>query len=205
MLAGDFASNGGAPRFGSPAQDLVILGFSGPRLAASSASFAGGDARPVVTAALDKSASGGPVFDRRGALVGLVAPIAGEPKRVGGVALAAPHPLIAPDALRAFLGAGEPASEERRLAQRGRHRRPREEGARRRLLPEIATRLPSVRDHPGEDVLLQRDQHAKDQRQDDAVPEGAREHDAFVPAQVRDRDAGRDVLRRDHLAHHAAR
>ena len=111
MLAGDFASNGGAPQLGSPAQDLVILGFSGPRVAASSASFTGGDARPVVTAAVDKGASGGPVFDRRGALVGLVAPIAGEPKRVGSVALASPHRLIAPDALRAFLGASEPDSE----------------------------------------------------------------------------------------------
>ena len=111
MLAGDFASNGAAPQLGSPAQDLVILGFSGPRLAASSASFAGGEARPVVIAAVDKGASGGPVFDRRGALVGLVAPIVGEPKRVGSVALASAHPLITPDALRAFLGASEPASE----------------------------------------------------------------------------------------------
>jgi S1-C subfamily serine protease len=73
--------------------------------------LSGGEAAPVVTAAVDKGASGGPVFDRRGALVGLVAPIAGEPKRVAGLALAAPHPLIAPDALRAFLGASEPASE----------------------------------------------------------------------------------------------
>jgi peptidoglycan hydrolase-like protein with peptidoglycan-binding domain len=111
ILAGDFASNGRGPQLGSPAQDLVILGFSGPRVAASPASFTGGEARPVVTAAVDKGASGGPVFDRRGALVGLVAPIAGEPKRVGSVALASPHPLIAPDALRAFLGASEPASE----------------------------------------------------------------------------------------------
>ena len=111
ILAGDFASNGGAPRLGAPRQDLVVLGFDGSRLAASSASFTGGDARPVVTAAVDKGASGGPVFDRSGALVGLVAPIAGEPKRVAGLALAAPHALIAPDALRAFLGNGEPASE----------------------------------------------------------------------------------------------
>jgi len=111
ILAGDFASNGGAPQLGWPAQDLVILGFSGPRVAASSASFTGGEARPIVTAAVDKGASGGPVFDRRGALVSLVAPIAGEPRRVGSVALASPHPLIAPDALRAFLGAGEPALE----------------------------------------------------------------------------------------------
>jgi peptidoglycan hydrolase-like protein with peptidoglycan-binding domain len=111
ILAGDFASNGRGPQLGSPAQDLVILGFSGPRVAASPASFTGGEARPVVTAAVDKGASGGPVFDRHGALVGLVAPIAGEPKRVAGLALAAPHMLIAPDALRAFLGASEPASE----------------------------------------------------------------------------------------------
>jgi hypothetical protein len=111
MVAGDFASNGEAPRLGAPAQDLVSLGFAGPRVSASSASFTGGEARPVVTAAVDKSASGGPVFDRRGALVGLVAPIAGEPKRVAGVALAAPHVLIPPEAVRAFLGGGEPASE----------------------------------------------------------------------------------------------
>ena len=111
ILTGDFASTGGAPRLGLPAHDLVVLGFSGPRLAASSASFTGGEAAPVVTAAVDKGASGGPVFDRRGALVGLVAPIAGEPKRVGSVALASPHALIAPDALRAFLGPSEPASE----------------------------------------------------------------------------------------------
>jgi hypothetical protein len=111
MLAGDFGWNGEAPRLGAPAQDLVVLGFAGQRLAASSASVAGGETRPVVIAAVDKSMSGGAVFDRRGALVGLVAPIADEPKRVAGVALAAPHALIAPKAVRAFLGSGEPASE----------------------------------------------------------------------------------------------
>jgi peptidoglycan hydrolase-like protein with peptidoglycan-binding domain len=111
MLAGDFALDGEAPRLGGPAQDLVVLGFAGQRLAASSASVAGGETWPVVIAAVDKSTSGGPVFDRRGALVGLVAPIADEPKRVAGIALAAPHALIAPEAVRAFLGGGEPASE----------------------------------------------------------------------------------------------
>jgi hypothetical protein len=110
ILAGDFASNGGAPRLGSPSPDLVILGFSGPRLAASSASLASDEGRPIVTAALDKGAGGAPAFGRTGALVGLVAPIAGEPKRVGGVALAGPHALIAQDALRAFLRVDESAS-----------------------------------------------------------------------------------------------
>ena len=107
MLAGDFASNGRAPRLGPPAQDLVILGFSGPLLAASSASFPAARSAPIVTAALDKSAGGGPAFDRGGALVGLVAPTAGEPRRVAGVALAAPHALITEDALRPFLGDGQ--------------------------------------------------------------------------------------------------
>ncbi len=111
MLAGDFASNGEAPRLGAPGEDLVVLGFAGPRLAASSASFASDEGRPIVTAAVDKGAGGGPVFDRRGALVGLVAPIVNEPKRVAGLALAAPHALIAPEAVRAFLGGSEPASE----------------------------------------------------------------------------------------------
>jgi hypothetical protein len=110
ILTGDFVPNGKTPRFGAPAQDVVVLGFDGPRLAASSASIAGDEARRVVTAALDKSAGGAPIFDRNGALVGLVAPIAGEPKRVAGMALAAPHVLIAPEAARAFIGGDEPAS-----------------------------------------------------------------------------------------------
>ena len=65
----------------------------------------------MVVAALDKSAGGAPAFDRGGALVGLVAPIAGDPRRVAGVALAAPHAIIAPDAVRGFLGGGESAPE----------------------------------------------------------------------------------------------
>jgi peptidoglycan hydrolase-like protein with peptidoglycan-binding domain len=109
MIAGDFDSRGEAPRFGLLAPDLVVLGFAGPRVAASSASLAGDPARPVIVASVESSAGGGPVFDRRGALVGLIAPIAAAPKRIAGVALAAPHAIIAPDAVRAFLGAGESA------------------------------------------------------------------------------------------------
>jgi peptidoglycan hydrolase-like protein with peptidoglycan-binding domain len=111
MISGDFGAAGEAPGFGAPGPDVVVLGFVGPRLAASSASLAGDQARPVVVASVETSAGGGPVFDRQGALVGLVAPIAEEPKRVAGVALAAPHPIIAPEAIRAFLGAGESAPE----------------------------------------------------------------------------------------------
>ena len=162
MIAGDFASNRRSPALGAPVQDLVILGFAGPRLAASSASFAGDGARPVVTAAVDKSASGGPCSIGAGRSSALwrqsrtspgASPASRSPLRT---------PLIAPDALRAFLGGGEPAAEEAASTQRGRYRRPREAGACRRLLPEInaAWRAPLVRDnrdHPGEDILLQRD------------------------------------------------
>jgi peptidoglycan hydrolase-like protein with peptidoglycan-binding domain len=109
MIAGDFGPKGEPPRFGAPGPDVVVLGFAGPRLAASPASLSGGGARPAIVAAVEASGGGGPVFDRRGALVGLVAPIEGAPKRVAGVALAAPHAVIAADAIRAFLGASESA------------------------------------------------------------------------------------------------
>jgi hypothetical protein len=109
MIAGDFDSKGEAPRFGALAADLVVLGFAGTRVAASSASLAGNGVPPVIVASLESSAGGGPVFDRHGALVGLVAPVAAAPKRIAGVALAAPHGIIPPDAVRAFLGAGEAA------------------------------------------------------------------------------------------------
>jgi peptidoglycan hydrolase-like protein with peptidoglycan-binding domain len=109
MIGGDFGANGEAPRFGAPAPDVVVLGFAGPRLAASPGSLAGDEARSAIVAAVETSGGGGPVFDRRGALVGLVAPIAMEPKRVAGVALAAPHAIIAPETVRSFLGAGDPA------------------------------------------------------------------------------------------------
>ena len=96
-------------RFGPLAPDLVVFSFVGPRVAASAASLAGDVARPAVVAAVETSAGGGPVFDRRGALVALIAPITDEPRHIAGVALAAPHAIIAPDAVRAFVGAGESA------------------------------------------------------------------------------------------------
>jgi Putative peptidoglycan binding domain len=109
MINGDFGADGKAPRFGALAPDVVVFGFAGPRLAASPASLLGGEARPVVVVAVETSASGGPVFDRHGALVGLIAPIAEAPKRVAGVPLAATHAIIEPDAIRAFLGGSEAA------------------------------------------------------------------------------------------------
>ncbi len=107
IIAGDFGSKGEAPRLGALTPDLVVLSFAGRRVAASPASLGGDAARPLVMAAVEKSGSGGPVFDRRGGLIGLVAPIADEPKRVAGVALAAWRPIVGPDPLSAFLGASE--------------------------------------------------------------------------------------------------
>jgi Putative peptidoglycan binding domain len=107
ILAGDFAAKGEPPRLGALKPDLVVLSAAGDGVAANSASLTGEAAKPLVVASLEKGASGGPAFDREGGLAGLVAPIADEPKRIAGVALAAPHRLILADAIGAFLGGGE--------------------------------------------------------------------------------------------------
>ncbi len=109
LLAGDFGAKGEPPRLGALGPDLVVLGYDGPHLTANAASLAGDAERPVIVASLERSGSGGPAFDRRGGLAGLVAPIAAAPQRVAGVAIATPHALVGPEALSAFLGAGEPA------------------------------------------------------------------------------------------------
>ncbi len=103
ILAGAFAADGEAPRLGALSPDLVVLSVSGERVAANSATLAS-DAPPIASAPLEKSASGAPAFDRTGGLAGLIAPIADEPRRVAGVALAAPHALIEPQSIGAFLG-----------------------------------------------------------------------------------------------------
>ncbi len=82
-----------------------MISADGERFAAVPAALADG-AQPAVVASLGKSAAGGPVFDRQGGLAGVIAPIAEEPKRLGGVALAGPHGLIDADAIGAFLGGG---------------------------------------------------------------------------------------------------
>lgn len=111
ILAGDFAARGDPPRLGALQTDLVLLTAGGEGIAANSSSPAGAVATPLVLASLEKSARGGPAFDRGGGLAGLVAPIADEPRRIAGVALAAPYPLIPPEAIGAFLGGGELAPE----------------------------------------------------------------------------------------------
>ena len=106
ILAGDFAGKAEPPSLGAVSPDLVVLSASGERVAADTATLVS-EAPPIAIASLEKSASGAPAFDRSGALAGLIAPIADEPKRVAGVALAAPHAIIEPQAIGAFLGGGE--------------------------------------------------------------------------------------------------
>jgi hypothetical protein len=113
LLAGDFGAGAAPPKLGAGSAELVVLSIepgATPGTAALEASAAtptpAGDGRQAIVAALTKAASGAPVFDRKGALEALVAPITGEAKRVAGVALAEPHALIALDAIERFLGQG---------------------------------------------------------------------------------------------------
>jgi hypothetical protein len=113
LLGGDFGAGAEPPRFGAGSADLVVLSLqpgATPGKATLEASAAtptpAGEGRQAVVAALTKAASGAPVFDRKGALEALVAPIKAEPARVGGVALAEPHAVIALDAIERFLGQG---------------------------------------------------------------------------------------------------
>ncbi len=52
--------------------------------------------------------------------------------------------------------------------------------------------------------LLDDDEDGEQQGQHDAVGKGSRENHAFLVLEIGHRDAGGDVLRRHHLAHHAA-
>ena len=113
LLAGDFGAGAAPPKLGAGSAELVVRSIepgATPGTAALEASAAtptpAGDGRQAIVAALTKAASGAPVFDRKGALEALVAPITGEAKRVAGVALAEPHALIALDAIERFLGQG---------------------------------------------------------------------------------------------------
>jgi peptidoglycan hydrolase-like protein with peptidoglycan-binding domain len=110
LFAGDFGAGAPSPSYGAGSAELVLSIEPGATpgkttLEASAATpTPAGEGRQAILAALTKSASGAPVFDRKGALEGLVAPIKDEPKRVAGVALVGPHALITLDAIKSFLG-----------------------------------------------------------------------------------------------------
>jgi hypothetical protein len=109
LLGGDFGAGAPAPRFGAAFADLVVLALApgataGKTTLEASAATPVGDSAQAIVAPLTGAAGGAPVFDRRGALEAVVAPIKGEPRRVGGVALAAPHAVIGLAAIKRFLG-----------------------------------------------------------------------------------------------------
>jgi hypothetical protein len=110
LIGGEFGPAASAPTLVGGATDLVALSLAPAAVGTSTLEASPGAAAPAgegtfaIVAALAKSASGAPVFDRHGALAGVVASIKDEPRRVGAVALAEPHRLIGPDAISAFLG-----------------------------------------------------------------------------------------------------
>ncbi len=111
LLAGDFGAGAPPPSYGAGSAELLALSVepgATPGTTTLEASAAtptpAGEGRQAILAALTKSASGAPVFDRKGALEALVAPIKDEPRRVAGIALVEPHALIGLDAIKSFLG-----------------------------------------------------------------------------------------------------
>jgi hypothetical protein len=110
LIGGEFGADAQAPTLIDGATDLVALSLTPaaagkPALEASPAAAAPiGEGASAIVAALAKSASGAPVFDRQSALAGIVAPIRDEPRRVGAVAIAEPRRMIGAEAVSAFLG-----------------------------------------------------------------------------------------------------
>jgi peptidoglycan hydrolase-like protein with peptidoglycan-binding domain len=109
LIGGEFGADARAPALAGDATDLIALSLSPaagkPALEASPGAAAPiGEGAFAIVAALTKSASGAPVFDRQGALAGVVAPIKDEPRRVGAVAIVEPHRLIGAETVAAFLG-----------------------------------------------------------------------------------------------------
>jgi peptidoglycan hydrolase-like protein with peptidoglycan-binding domain len=109
LIGGDFGAGAQAPGLGVGSDDLIALSVAPAAagkftLQASPATPApAGEGAPAVIAALDSGAGGAPLFDRQGALAGLVAPLKGAPRRVGAVVLAEPHATIAVETIARFL------------------------------------------------------------------------------------------------------
>ena len=110
LIGGEFGAGASAPTLAGGATDFVVLSLALAAAGKSELEASPGAAAPIgegrsaIVAALAKSASGAPAFDRHGALAGIVASIIEEPRRVGGVAIAEPHRLIGAKAIAAFLG-----------------------------------------------------------------------------------------------------
>jgi hypothetical protein len=97
-LGGEFGAGVLPLPIAEPAGELVALSLAGtkPTLEVSLAASVPGTQK--VIAALGPAASGAPLFDRRGRLVGFAGPVAPAPRRAG-VTLAAPHAIVRASAL----------------------------------------------------------------------------------------------------------
>jgi len=110
LIGGEFAAGASAPTLVGGATDLVALSLvpaaAGKSMleASPGAAASASEGTFAIVAALTRGAGGAPAFDRHGALAGVVAAIKDAPRRVGAVALAAPHRLIGAEAVSAFLG-----------------------------------------------------------------------------------------------------
>jgi hypothetical protein len=114
LIGAGFAPNAraGAPALGLLGDDLVALTYSADEAGAkpvldvatiSPLAQTKDDARPLLLASLPQNAAGSPIFDRKGALVAIVARSAGEAKTVAGVTPLAPHSVIAASEIERFL------------------------------------------------------------------------------------------------------
>jgi peptidoglycan hydrolase-like protein with peptidoglycan-binding domain len=120
LLAGEFGAGSPivAPSFGALGPDLVALSYAsdepGARIVlnvtAASLLPTEGATRAFLLASLPKTAGGSPVFDRKGALVAVIAQSIGDPKLVAGVAPIAPHRAIGADDIQRFLSLASDAS-----------------------------------------------------------------------------------------------
>ena len=122
------------PTLAAGASDLLVLSLAPAAAGKSTLEASPGalaplaDGRSAIVAALGQSVGGAPVFDRSGALAGLVAAFATPPRRIGAVALDEPHALIGVEAIAAFLALAprlRPRADASARRRRDRRRRPR--------------------------------------------------------------------------------
>ena len=110
ILNGDFGGKSAVPELGKLSSDLVLLSRRGEKVAVTAASLAS-RTPALALVSIEKSERGAPIFDRQGRLVGLIAPVAQEPKRVGGAPVAESRAMIQAEAIGGFLGGGVIVSE----------------------------------------------------------------------------------------------
>lgn len=94
-----------------PAEGIMLLALGlGPSVAGEPAvTITSGEARGSagavrVVAALQMGASGSPLFDRSGALAGIVGAVPQQPRLVAGIVPEASYPLVPPEDVARFAG-----------------------------------------------------------------------------------------------------